>query len=394
MITKLPGRYPEACYSMMVLYFSCLLLTICYVALMGAWQWGWQRQPEFKLPDGYEPQTFISVIIPARNEAQNIGKCIKAILAQKYPKHLLEIIVVDDHSEDDTAGVVKAFSVPQLKCFSLKDFVGETKTIAYKKAAITAGISQSKGTLIVTTDADCIAQENWLQNIAAIFEKEHQVMVVAPVIFSCDNSLIQRFQLIDFMSMQGITAAAHKLRLGNMCNGANLAFSKAAFMQIGGYEGVNNMASGDDYLLMLKLNKSMPGKIAYLKSQQAIVSTPPQPDWGSFMQQRIRWSSKSGRYNDARLTMILILVYLFNLSFLVLAILGIFNPVYLQWLLVMLSIKILVEHLFLGPIARFFGKKNELVYFILLQPVHIIYIVIAGFLGFIGGYKWKGRRVR
>ena len=361
---------------------------------MGAWQWGWQRQPEFKLPEGYEPQTFISVIIPARNEAQNIGKCIEAILAQKYPKHLLEIIVVDDHSEDDTAGVVNAISAPQVKCINLKEFVGEAKIIAYKKAALTAGISKSKGTLIVTTDADCIAQENWLQNIAAIYEKEHPVMVVAPVRFSCDNSLLQRFQLIDFMSMQGITAAAHNLKLGNMCNGANLAFSKAAFLKVNGYEGVNNIASGDDYLLMVKLNNSMAGRIEYLKSDQAIVSTPPQSDWGSFMQQRIRWSSKTGKYNDARLTMILILVYLFNLSFLVLAILGIFNPVYLQWLLVMLFIKILVEHLFLVPIARFFGKKNELVYFILLQPVHIIYIVIAGFLGFIGGYKWKGRRVR
>ncbi len=361
---------------------------------MGAWQWGWQRQPEFKLPEGYEPQTFISVIIPARNEAQNIGKCIEAILAQKYPKHLLEIIVVDDHSEDDTAGVVNAISAPQVKCINLKEFVGEAMIIAYKKAALTAGISKSQGTLIVTTDADCIAQENWLQNIAAIYEREHPVMVVAPVIFSCDNSLLQRFQLIDFMSMQGITVAAHNLKLGNMCNGANLAFSKAAFLKVNGYEGVNNMASGDDYLLMLKLNNSMAGRIAYLKSDQAIVSTPPQPDWGSFLQQRIRWSSKSGRYNDARLTLILILVYLFNLSFLVLAILGISDPVYLQWLLMMLFIKILVEYLFLVPVARFFGKKNELVYFILLQPVHIIYIVIAGFLGSIGGYKWKGRRVR
>ncbi len=379
---------------MMALYFSCLLLTICYVALMGVYQWGWQRQQEFKLPSGFQPRTFISIIIPARNEEANIGRCITAILSQKYPRHLLEIIVVDDHSEDKTAKVVKAIFDPVVKYISLKDYLKDKQITAYKKAAITAGISQSRGELIVTTDADCIAPENWLQYIAAIYEKEHPVMVVAPVIFSSDNSILQRFQLIDFMSMQGITAAAHNLKLGNMCNGANLAFSKVAFTQVGGYEGADHMASGDDYLLMMKLNKSMPGKISYLWSYHAIVSTPPQPDWTSFIQQRIRWSSKSGKYNDPRLTSILILVYLFDSSFLVLAILGIFNTVYFLWAAVMLAIKVVVEYLFLIPVARFFCKKNPLLYFILLQPLHITYIIIAGFLGFIGGYKWKGRSVR
>jgi len=373
----------------------CELLTLGYVLLMAAYRWGWGIKKDFVLPARYEPCTFITVIIPARNERDNIGACIESILAQQYPPHLFEIIVVDDHSDDGTADVVGEYADQRVRCISLADHIdADKKIVAYKKAAIAAGIANSNGTLMVTTDADCIAPNSWLMHIAAIYEQDTPVMVVAPVIYSSDNSVLQVFQLIDFMSMQGITAAAHSLKLGNMSNGANLAFRKAAFERVGGYEGVNDMASGDDYLLMMKLNKFSPNNISYLKSDKAIVTTTPQPDWRSFLQQRIRWSSKSGKYNDARLTGILMLVYLFNLSFLVLIILGIFNPVLFYLAGGMLAAKIIAEYLFIVPVAKFFGEEWVLRYFFFLQPLHIVYIIIAGFLGFIGGYKWKGRKVK
>jgi cellulose synthase/poly-beta-1,6-N-acetylglucosamine synthase-like glycosyltransferase len=373
----------------------CLLITLGYVLLMIAYCKGWANKKDFVLPPNYEPCTFISVIIPARNEQKNIGACIESILAQKYPAYLFEIIVVNDHSEDNTAKVVDAYAGNNVRCLNLSDYLdADTKTIAYKKAALAAGIAQSKGTLIVTTDADCIAPNSWLLHIAAIYEQEMATMVVAPVIYTSDHSLVQVFQLIDFMSMQGITAAAHSLKLGNMSNGANLAFRKATYELVEGYSGIDHLASGDDLLLMMKLNKSSPGGISYLKSAKAIVSTAPQPDWRSFFQQRIRWASKSGKYNDGRLTAILLLVYLFNCAFLVLAIAGFFSPALFYLLAGILAVKIIAEYIFLVPVARFFGEEWVLRYFFFLQPLHISYIVIAGFLGFIGGYKWKGRSVK
>ncbi|MCW3122914.1 MAG: glycosyl transferase [Flavipsychrobacter sp.] len=373
----------------------CSLLTVCYVLLMAAYCTGWQRQKTFTLPVVYKPSTFISIIIPARNESLNIGACIEAILAQKYPLELFEVIVVDDHSEDDTAAVVNEYADSNVRCISLADQIAAgTKVNAYKKAAIAAGIAAAKGTLIVTTDADCSAPNSWLMHIAAIYEQQDPVMIVAPVIFSSDHSVLQLFQLIDFMSMQGITAAAHSMKLGNMSNGANLAFSKAAYEQVGGYEGIEHLASGDDYLLMMKMNKVAPQRIAYLKSANAIVSTTPQPDWSGFLQQRIRWASKSGKYNDAKLTGILLLVYLFNLSFLVLLVTGIFYPHLFFVEGVMLAVKIISEYIFIVPVARFFRRSWVLPFFPLLQPLHILYIIAAGLLGFIGNYKWKGRKVK
>ncbi len=373
----------------------CTLLTSAYVVLMLAYTKGWATQNDFVLPPVYEPHTRISVIIPARNESQHIGACIESILGQKYPDELFEIIVVDDHSEDYTAGVVHEYTDRNVRCIRLADIITPGKEInAYKKAALAAGIAHSNGELIVTTDADCIAPNAWLMHLAAMYELQSPAMIIAPVIYSSKTTSLHLFQLIDFMGMQGITAAAHRLGLGNMSNGANLAFTKAAFMRVKGYEGIEHLASGDDYLLMMKIKKAYPDGIAYLKSAKAIVTTAPQPGWRSFLQQRIRWASKSGKYNDARLTLILLLVYLFNFSLLALGIGGFFVSELWYIAGIMLAAKIIAELVFIIPVAWFFRKEWALGYFPLLQPLHVMYIVLAGFLGFFGGYEWKGRRVK
>lgn len=371
------------------------LLTLLYVVLMAAYAKGWQQQQHFVLPAEYKPGTFISVIIPARNEAANIGACIDSVLAQKYPLGLYEVIVVDDHSEDGTAAVVHEYADENVRYVSLADHVApDSELNAYKKAALAAGIKESKGNLIVTTDADCVVPNSWLMHIAALYERDAPVMIVAPVLLESNHDIVQQFQSIDFMSMQGITAAAHQLKLGNMSNGANLAFTKAAYEDVGGYEGITHLASGDDYLLMMKMVQAFPGRIGYLRSPYAVVRAQPQPDWRSFIRQRIRWASKSGKYNDKKLTAVLLLVYLFNLSFAVMLVGGFFMPV--LWLMAagMLAIKTVAEYLFLLPVAKFFDNRWVLKYFAVLQPVHILYIISAGFLGFFGNYTWKGRSVK
>jgi cellulose synthase/poly-beta-1,6-N-acetylglucosamine synthase-like glycosyltransferase len=334
-------------------------------------------------------------MIPARNESNNIAACVNSILAQDYPADLFEIIVIDDHSTDDTADVVKRIAASNLKCITLKDFLqpGE-ETIAYKKKALAAGISVSKGELIITTDADCIAAPYWLKNIAAVYEQEQPVIIVAPVDYTTNGSVVEVFQSLDFMSMQGITVAAHQLGMGNMSNGANFAFSASAFKAVKGYEGVDNMASGDDYLLMMKLQQAFPGRASYVKTEDAIIRTAPQPTWGSFLQQRIRWASKSGKYDDKRMTTVLLLVYLFNVSLLVVFLSAFFYPVLWWVLLGALIVKTEIELYYLYPVSSFFHKRKQLIIFPLLQPLHILYIVSAGLLGFIGVYRWKGRRVK
>lgn len=352
-------------------------------------------QEEYKLPENYLPQTFISVIIPARNEAANIKTCVISILQQHYPQTLFEVIVIDDHSTDETGDIVRSINASNLRCIPLAEYIDNNTAItAYKKKALATGIAQSKGQLIVTTDADCTVQPQWLCNIATLYEQNKAVMVVGPVVFSSDGSTVQTFQAIDFMSMQGITVATHQLNLGNMCNGANLAFDKAAYESVGGYTGIDHLSSGDDYLLLMKLQKAFPGRIGYLKAHDSIVTTTPQPDWRSFLQQRIRWASKSGKYDDSKLTSILLFVYVFNLSFLVVLIAGFFMHHLWLLLLGMFIIKTIAELYYLRPVAEYFKKEQLLKRFVWLQPLHILYIVVAGFLGFVGVYQWKGRTTK
>lgn len=385
---------PECSLWMMFLFLlCCAVLMLGYVGLMLLYRVGWTRQKKLIIPPNFTASTRISVIIPARNEAQNIEACIQSIAAQDYPESLLEIILVDDHSVDNTARLAMQAAPGRVRVIALQEWMAGRVVNAYKKEALQVGISQSRGELIVTTDGDCIAGKGWLRAHAYLFEQCQAALIIGPVSLEASGREVELFQSIDFMMMQGITVAAHQLNLGGMANGANLAFSHKAFEAVNGYEGTQQLASGDDYLLLHKMNQAFPGRIQLLHAQEAIVRTVAQKNWYSFLQQRIRWASKSGRYSDHRLTFILTWVYLFNLSLLVLGCACFWQAGWWRLLVACLLLKVISELLVLWPAASFFRKKRELFAFPIMQPLHILYIVVAGLLGMKGGYRWKGRQV-
>jgi cellulose synthase/poly-beta-1,6-N-acetylglucosamine synthase-like glycosyltransferase len=212
------------------------------------------------------------------------------------------------------------------------------------------------------------------------------------------------FQAVDFMTLQGITGASVHKKIHSMCNGANLAYTKKAFNEVGGFAGIDNIASGDDMLLMHKIYKQHPDKVMFLKSKDAIVQTVPVHSVKEFFNQRIRWASKADKYNDKRIFAVLLLVYLVNVLLLVLPVTALFLniqysiinyqlSIWGSWLC-MLLLKTMVELIFLYPVAKFFGKQRLLWLFPLMQPFHIIYTVIAGWLGKFGSYSWKERKVK
>lgn len=402
-----------------VLLIFLLVLFGLYILLILYYWLSWRAIPNYKpqTPNlsagasaeaGNKPQTKISVIIPARNEEENITTCLDSLSNQSYPKDLFEVLVVDDHSTDNTATIVKKYEAGNIKLISLKDFINDGGLNSYKKKAIEIAIQHSTGELIVTTDADCYVPENWLQTIAAFYEQHQPVFVAAPVAINCGPRFIEMFQALDFMALQGITGAAVYKKVHSMCNGANLAYTKKAFEEVGGFTGIDNIASGDDMLLMHKIYKRYPDKTFFLKSKEVIVQTTAVKTIGEFFNQRIRWASKAGSYDDKRIFWSLLLVYLFNLSLVFLPVWALFNnagfnihlyPVSIsislaEFWVILLVIKLVIELLFLYPVAKFFHKQPLLWLFPLMQPLHIIYTVIAGWLGRFGSYKWKERRVK
>jgi poly-beta-1,6-N-acetyl-D-glucosamine synthase len=362
------------------LFLSYAILIIYY------WQ-SWKSIPLF-FPSQLQPSTKISIIIPARNEEENITNLLQSISNQTYPKDLFEVIVVDDNSTDNTASIAMQFSF--VKLISLN----EDSINSYKKKAIEVGITTATGDLIITTDADCIVTPEWLTTIENFYKQTGSVFIVAPVVIESDLSLVQIFQSMDFMILQGITGASVYKQVHSMCNGANLAYERKAFHTVNGFAGIDHIASGDDMLLMYKIHKSFSGRIQYLKSKEAIVSTQAEKTWKNFFNQRIRWASKADKYDDKRIFPVLLLVYLFNLSFLILFVAGWWNVCYWWGLLILLAGKTLVELPFIFSVTSFFNKIHLLKFFLLFQPLHIVYTIIAGWLGKFGSYEWKGRRVK
>lgn len=378
-----------------IFIFTLVLLIIHAVLIENYRRWFLQLKP-FILPIGSIPFTRFSVIIPARNEESNIAGCLQSVMRQNYPLQLFEVIVVDDYSTDNTAGIVQELQMQyaNLKLIQLEKLLHTKQLNSYKKKAIEVAILQADGDFIVTTDADCIINKGWLQNYDAYICKNKAVFVAAPVRFWDTGSFVSKFQCLDFMSLQGITAASVAAGFHSMCNGANLAYSKNIFEQVGGFKGIDNIASGDDMMLMHKIYKHDKKGVGFLFSQDAVVLTQPMPTWREFFNQRIRWASKADKFDDKRIIAVLAVVYLFNVSFIAVPLAAVWHNQLWSWWLVMILFKIVIELRFMWPVAKFFKERKLLRWFPVMQPLHIGYTVIAGWLGKFGSYKWKGRKVK
>jgi biofilm PGA synthesis N-glycosyltransferase PgaC len=378
-------------FVVMILLAFIIFLFALYSTLITYYWVAWRSLPDYTINGDFRPVK-ISVIIPARNEEENIATLLRALSEQTYPKEFFEVIVVDDHSTDDTASIVKRFDSVTLLALQ------EDHINSFKKKAIETGIAAAKGDLIVTTDADCLPSRHWLQIIAACKDENDAVLIAAPVtlIFSKQRSksLLALFQQLDFMVLQGITGVSVYKRIHSMCNGANLAYEKSAFREVDGFAGINTIASGDDMFLMHKIRNKYPGRLYYLKSGEAIVGSQGMKTWREFFNQRIRWASKASHYQDKSLVLVLSLVYLCNLSFLVLLVAALWNPQYWWWLLGMWVLKTIIEFPFVNSVAFFYGKRSLMKYFFFFQPLHICYTIISGIFGQFGTYEWKGRVVR
>jgi poly-beta-1,6-N-acetyl-D-glucosamine synthase len=370
----------------MILLLIFIPLFVCYGILILFYWLSWRSIPDFTATSEIDALT-VSIIIPARNEERNIGLLLEALEKQTYPKESFEIIVVDDHSTDATGEIVSRF--PGVLLLKLE----EDAINSFKKKAIEKGIAASRGDLIITTDADCMPPSAWLQTLVSFKQQTNAAFIVAPVVFDCNTEIVQVFQAMDFMVLQGITGASVYKNLHSMCNGANLAYERKVFYEVNGFTGIDHIASGDDMLLMHKITKKYPRRIQYLKSRDAIVRTKPMESWSSFFNQRIRWASKAMHYDDKRIFWVLLLVYLFNLFFLVFLVAGFWNPFYLLYFIIGWILKTVVEFPFFYSIAGFFGKQWALKWFFFFQPLHIFYTIISGLLGQFGKYEWKGRRV-
>ncbi|RYD80651.1 MAG: glycosyltransferase [Sphingobacteriales bacterium] len=365
-------------------------LTLVYGFLVLTFIKGWYNLSLYK-NSLLAPSTKVSVIVAARDEELNIRRTIDALLAQVYPKELTEIIFIDDHSTDNTAEIVASYAEQNVKLIKLN----EDKALnSYKKKAIQTAIGSCSGDLIITTDADCVMGTQWLARVVDLYQDKGYKMISSPVAYFEEKSFFERLQSLEFLYLIGLGASTIGNKSPSTCNGANLAYEKATFYEVGGFRGIDDLASGDDELLLHKIAAKYPDKIGFLKNRDAIVYTHPKESLSSFIQQRKRWASKSTRYKNKAIIVLGVFVWIFNLSIFANFIAGLFLPGYLTISFYQLLFKMILESVFLWNVTGFAKRRSLLILIPVLNVLHILYIIYIGIAGNSGKYNWKGRMVR
>ena len=360
--------------------FYCCLIAIFYVGLLAIIL---RTKRQNKLPFSDIQNTF-SIVISARNEAGFIGQCLQSITNQNYDANQFEIIVINDHSTDDTLTIINQFKIKntvfKISMLDLADF----KKINNKKKAITKGIELAKFDYIILTDADCIRGNNWLKTINQFINISEAKMVYAPVEFAAKN-IFEKLQALEFSGLVGVGAAAMELKYPNMCSAANLIFEKKVFFEVNGYADNMHVISGDDEFLMHKIFKKYPKQVQFLHQKEAIVLTGANGTLNQLTEQRKRWVSKSTKYENRYITFILVMAYFYNISMVV----NLFIDLHLA--LNQIIFKTLIEGIFLVTILKLFGKTKLILLLPLAEIFHVLYVIIIGIWANFGTYNWKGR---
>lgn len=323
----------------------------------------------------------LSVVIACKNEEKNLPLLLGDLSLQDYPPELYEVIIVDDSSTDSTFEVATVYS----KIKGLKVIPNDGKG---KKSAIRTGIEAAANEFIVTTDADCRAGRGWIRTTAVFYSEKKPDMIIGPVRLISLKGFFSRFQELEFLGLQGITAGTAAAGDPVLCNGANLSFTKQAYYKH--FENLRDeIASGDDIFFLQSLKKSPNAKIMWLSANEALITTSPMESPGSFLCQRARWISKVRAYKDLTANMLAISTFIIILGMMFPLAAGIFKPSLLFYYLFLFLIKSVPDLLVLWETTRRYGKGSLLKWYIPSQVVYPFYMAAAVVYAVVGKANWK-----
>ncbi len=372
-------------------FIICLFACFLYIFFIVSFIFGWLNIEEHTINPTHTPDTKVAVLIAARNEEVNIKNCISSLINQNYPENLIEILIIDDNSDDNTLIVCKdliaQLNIGNITLIELKKF-----NKISKKEAIKIGVEHASSRLILTTDADCVLNPNWVLNMLSFYKTHNFKLITGPVVYNKTSGILHPFQLLDFLSFIVSGAGAIGARMAFLSNAANMAFEKEAFFNVMNENYDNNVASGDDVFLLHKIKNRYPNGIGFIKMKDSIVITEGVKTIKELFYQRIRWASKSTSYKDKHALLISLSVFLFNLVIVASIILSLIYSHFLLISITLLLFKIIIDFPLLYQIINFNERKYLLYHYLwvqLLYPFYITTIAISSF--FVRKYPWKGR---
>lgn len=366
----------------------CLLVFLGYLLTLVQLIWGAKQLRPFE-GSNQTPTTFFSIIVPFRNESEHLPRLLESLQNLDYPRELFELIFVDDFSSDNS---VKLLYQWRMAHGSIQTTLLETIRLSNspKKDAISRAIPIVQQQWIITTDADCVVPSSWLKTLDCYLQNKEANMVIGAVCSQSDSSFLAEFQLLDLLSLQGATQGSFGMGLGFLCNGANLAYTKAHFQEVHGFAGNGNLASGDDVFLVQKSMQHNSVKVHYLLSAAHLVQTKFEKSWKELLQQRTRWASKTSSFPSVFGKDLALWVLLGNLSWILLGMLSWIQDWPLGWFAGITSLKFGVDYLLIRA-----AKKNmpigRLKYVLLSSLLYPFYCVFIALHALPGTYTWKGR---
>ena len=379
------SRHPLFLINMIFILSITILVTGLYIWLLLYFERGWKRLTEVNTQHANQHPVFISVIIPFRNESQNIDNLIYDLRNQTFSPHHLEVIMVDDYSSDSGPKHLQSLKkeLPWLRLIQSKDHG--------KKAALRQGITSATGELIITTDADCRFGKNWIQTIAETYIKSTPDMIVMPVAIKNNRDLFSQFQQLDYLALQMVAAGALGMGTPILCSGANLAFKKKSYLEVSRSLPGQKYLSGDDVFLLQAFNQRA-FKIRYLKSAQSMIHTYPTPTSKEFFIQRMRWGGKTPGYRNPFASGTALIVFATNVWAAILLFFAIaYPPSILVWIAVM-AVKTGTDWSLLNTGKRFFSAKIQPLHFLMFSFLYPFYITTAGIGSLLFKENWKDRK--
>ena len=352
---------------------------------------GFNKVKSFEATD-LSPKTAFTIVVPFRNEAKNLPKLLESISNLNYPHKLIEIILVDDFSTDNSERVCIQWRMmhEHLDTTLLENLHLSNSP---KKDAIGRAMPIAKHDWVVTTDADCIVNKNWLLTLDNYIQTNHPEMIVGAVMYKTKNNWFHHFQQLDLMSLQGVTIGSFGIGKPFMCNGANFGYTKKFFHEIGGFGGISEKVSGDDVFLLQKAININKDKVHYLKNNDVIVKTKPENDLYKLFMQRVRWAGKSTGYKSSYAKFLAVVVLLMNLSLVV----GCWMLVVgcLDWkiILCVFLVKYIVDYIMLYK-SNAYLRKGKFFVLIASSIIYPFFVSLVGIYSLFGSFRWKGRTFR
>ncbi|MFY0630585.1 MAG: glycosyltransferase [Flavobacteriaceae bacterium] len=369
------------------------VITGLYAILISSLTSGFDKVNEFMAPQE-QPGTGFSIVVPFRNEATYLPLLLDSIDKLTYARNQYEFIFVDDESTDNSVEIIHQ----HLSATEISYSIIENKRLSNspKKDAILTAIKKAQFEWIITTDADCEVPEFWLSNFGAFSIVYHSKMIVGPVMYTSEDfSFLEHFQILEFLSLQGVTVGGFGIKKPFLCNGANLAYKKEVFLELNGFQGNDTIASGDDVFLFEKFYKAYPNDVHFLKSKSSLVTTHVVKTWKSLIHQRMRWAAKSSSYSLSFGKQVGVIVLLMNLSLFVSLIMMFVSIENSTYFIFSFGLKKVLDYKLIHKTSRFYRRKNkkvrDFIFGSLLYPFFSSYIVLRTLTS---TYNWKGREFK